>query len=606
MSRCLRVLSVVTVATVLCDVPALGEPPDWPATWAARKFVGEAESSWFGARALAVGDCDGDGIDDLMIAARFHSANFYHDGRVTIYSGATGEALHVFDGEGPNAELGHRHAVVGDLDGDGRADICIGAYALDSNRGRVYVFSGRTGEPIHVWTGSERFSLFGWDISNVGDTNGDGVNDILIGAMNQTGVGTASGAAFLYDGRTGALLFQWVGEGPSDQFGFRAAAAGDIDGDGRPDVAISAPSNSENGDLAGKVYVYSGATGELIRSYLGENPGDMFGERIWGEFDLDGDGRGELLIGTIKYGPEAPGAGRAYLYSGADGSLIRTFDGEAAGDEFCSRLKTIGDLDGDGVPEIAVSAFYHDGSAVDSGRVYVYSGRTLDLLYQVSGERAGDRLGRVVQDLGDINGDGYDDFALASPFISTPEQGAQVGRVLVLSGRDGSTLLRLTGEAARDHFGYSVNSAGDVNGDGLPDFTVGAVYNDEGGPDAGAAYIFLGSPLYLSHTRLQSGQVGSVIVTGAEPFEAVRLLASLAGSGQGPRVRELGGLQLDLLPPIFEFAVVPAGPDGRADFTGIIAQGLGGRRVYLQAVARRSSRGRDSVKSNFIAPLILR
>jgi len=595
--------AALTVALAF-QTSAWAVPPDWPATWAARKYVGEAESSWFGARALTVGDCDGDGIGDLMIAARFHSAAYFHDGRVTIYSGATGAVLHVLNGESPEAELGHRHDVIGDVDGDGRADILIGAYQHDSNRGRVYVFSGRTGEPIHIWTGQQQRSLFGWDISNAGDVNGDGVNDVLIGAMSFNGVGQKSGAAYLYDGRTGEQIYAWFGEAARDQFGFRAAAAGDIDGDGRPDIAIAAPSNSENGELAGKVYLYSGATGELIRSYLGENPGDMFGERIWGGFDLHNDGHGELLIGSLNYRPQRRRAGRVYLYSGVNGSLIRTFDGENATDQLGYRLKTLNDLNADGIREIAMSAIYYDGNGPDSGRVYIYSGATLDLLYQYTGDREGDRLGRVVQSLGDLNGDGYNDFAIASPFVSVDGLGAEVGRVYVYSGRNGSLLLRLTGEAAGDQFGYSVNDAGDVNGDGLPDFTVGAVYNDAGGLDAGAAYIFLGSSLYLSHTPLRAGRVGTVIVTGAAPEEYIYLLVSFAGRGEGPRLPGVGGLQLDLLPPVIVYAAMHADERGQADFVGLVPLRLAGRTIYLQAVAWRGVRGRDSVKSNPIAPVI--
>lgn len=591
-------------ALIVVSGAAAAAPPDWPATRAAQRYLGEAEASWFGARALTVGDCDGDGIGDLMIAARFHSANYYHDGRVTVYSGATGAVLHVFDGESLEAELGHRHDVIGDLDGDGRADILIGAYQHDSNRGRVYAFSGRTGQAIHVWEGQQQFSLFGWDISNAGDTNGDGVNDVLIGAMNHDGNGYRSGAAYLFDGRTGVQLFEWIGEAPQDQFGFRAAPAGDVDGDGRPDVLISAPSNDENGDLAGKVYLYSGATGQLIRSYLGEYAGDMFGERVWGDFDLDGDRRAELLIGSLNHSPLRPRAGRVYLYSGADGSLIRTFDGERRGDQLGMRLKTLGDLNADGRPEIAMSAIYHDGVGQDSGRVYLYSGATLELLYQYSGERAGDRIGRVVQEVRDLNGDGFNDFAIASPFVTTPQHGAEVGQVSVYSGRDGSLMLRITGEAAGDQFGYSLNDAGDVNGDGLPDFTVGAVYNDAGGPDAGAAYVFLGSPLYLSHTRLQAGQNGTLTVTGAAPDEYLHLLLSLTGQGDGPRILGLGGLRLDLLPPIIERGSRRANAAGQVDFTGLVPADLGGVTIYLQAIARRGSRGRDSVKSNPIAPTI--
>lgn len=591
---------VVAVGTVVTDAA----PPDWPAERADRVFTGEGTLSWFGARALAIGDCDGDGTDDLLIAARLHSEGFYRNGRVTVYSGATSEVLHVFDGEGDNDELGHRLDRIGDLDGDGRADILIGAYQHDQNRGRVYAYSGRTGELIHSWTGPHENAIFGWGVSNAGDATGDGTNDVLIGCVhfNPAGVGVRSGGVVLLNGRTGELVFEWTGEAKEDEFGFRSDPAGDVDGDGRPDVVIAARGNSEGGLRAGKVYVYSGRTGELIRSILGEAPGDQFGERLWGDFDLNGDRRADLLVGSLRSSAHGSDTGRVYVHSGIDGSLICTFTGDHGGDQLGYRLKTINDVDGDAVPEIAVSAIFDDASGEDSGSVFIYSGRTRDLLYAYSGESAGDRLGRVIQALGDLNNDGYGDFAIASPFVTTREHGPNTGRVYVYSGRTGTLLLRISGEAARDKFGYSVDSAGDVNRDGLPDFTVGAVYNDAGGADAGRAYVFLGRPIYLSHTEFRAGAPGVVTVTGSGAGEEVWLLASLNGTGDGARIGALGGLKVSLLGPILQVAVREANADGETEFVSIVPEGLANRTVHLQAVIRRGWRGRDSVRSNTVSP----
>lgn|GEM_PF-1977086 len=601
LNRCVLVACAMAFTAVTTVVAA---PPDWAAASADEIFTGEGELTWFGARALAIGDCDGDQIEDLLIAARFDSRGFFHNGRCTVYSGATNNVLHVFDGEGDNDELGHRLDRIGDLDGDGRADILLGAYQHANSRGRVYAYSGRTGELLHVWTGEQDYSLFGWGLSNAGDTNGDGVNDVVISSVTYNGPGPASGAAYLYDGRTGALRFRWVGETPGEQFGFRVAAIGDVDGDGRSDVAIGAPYNSENGTEAGKVSLYSGRTGELIRSYLGENPGDRLGERFCGDFDLNGDNHSEVLIASVYFNSHGVGTGRVYLYSGIDGSLMRTFDGERRGDQLGYRIRTFEDLDGDHVPEIVASALYADGNGVDSGSVYIYSGRTLNLMYRYDGERANDRLGRVIQDIGDINNDGNNDFAIGSPFVSTPENGVEVGRAYVYSGRTGKLLLRITGEAAGDQFGYSIKPGGDVNGDGIPDFTVGAVYNDAGGPDAGRAYVFFGRPIYASHTRFKVGAPATVTVTGAKPGETIHLLLSLRGIGVGPRSAVLGGARLSLLPPVSEVGSLRADGFGNRDFALVLPPELARRTLYMQAAIRRGPGGRDSVLTNPIAPYV--
>lgn len=584
---------------------AAAMPPDRSAASADRTFTGEGELTWFGARALAIGDCDGDTIEDLLIAARFDSTEgLYHNGRCTVYSGATSEPLLVFHGEGNDDELGHRLDRIGDLDGDGRADVLLGAYQHDNNTGRCYAFSGRTGEVLHVWTGTQEESLFGWDLSNAGDTNGDGVNDVIISSQTYDGAGVDSGAAYLYDGRSGALIHEWFGEVAGDRFGFRAAPLGDVDGDSRPDVAIAAPGNGEAGPGAGKVYLYSGRTGELIRSYVGENADDALGERVAGEFDVDGDGRTDVLIGSLHYSPAKPNAGRVYLYSGLDGSLIRTFDGERAGDQLGHRVKFLEDLNGDQVPEIAMSATYADANGIGSGSVFIHSGASRELLYRYDGDLANDRLGRVVQGVGDLNHDGFNDFAIGSPFVTTGEGGSEIGRAYVFSGRTGKQLLRLTGETAGDQFGYSINRAGDMNGDGFADFTVGAVYNDAGGPDAGRAYVFFGSPIFLTHSNFVAGSGAAITVTGAEQDEFVHLLMSLQGVGEGPQVSQLGGLQLRLLPPVSEQAARWTDADGNAEFELQVPPGAAGRILHFQAVIRRGPRGGASVMSNTISPQV--
>ena len=304
-----------------------------------------------------------------------------------------------------------------------------------------------------------------------GDIDGDGVPDIIVGAplASQPGIGV-TGSAYLYSGADGSLVWRLDGEAADDQYGFSVAPAGDLDGDGVTDVVVGATSASPGGvNLAGSAYLHSGVDGSLIRRLDGEAAGDELGYSVAVAGDVDRDGVDDVIVGALAADPGGMDlAGSAYIYSGADGSLIRRLDGEAAGDTFGSFVAPAADVDGDGVPDAIVGAETADpGSLGDAGSAYLYSGFDGSLIRRLDGEAGGDIFGHSVAPAGDVDGDAVPDLIVGAP-NADPVDVQSAGSAYLYSGADGSLIRRLDGAAAGVRFGYSVAPAGDLDGDGCP------------------------------------------------------------------------------------------------------------------------------------------
>ena len=594
-----NVRSAATASILLsCATTWTFAQPRFAALDAYAVYSGDDEGDWFGAKVYAVGDVDADGFEDIAVAARYHDANGENAGRLYVYSGATGATLHVFDGEGAGDEFGHRLAPIGDVNGDGHADILVGAYEHSEpgfHTGRVYVYSGATGTPLHVWTGEAPGDLFGWCVENAGDTDGDGVNDVLVAALGHR---FGAGKVHLFSGRTGARRFAWDGQAAGDSMGYRAVNAGDVNGDGRPDVVIGAPGSDESGQEAGKVFVYGGRFGVLLHTLHGEKPGDRLGDRVETAGDVNADGFDDILAASLAHNTHGFYTGRVYVVSGSDGATLHVLDGEGGHDWFGRRLGAAGDLDADGHADVYVGAHFNNAGGRDAGRAYAFSGRTGEPLIVATGEGAGDKLGWDFHPPGDLNGDGFDDLLVTAPY--NDGGGNDAGRLYAYSGRTGTLLFHITGESAGDLFGYVVNSGGDIDRDGLPDFTAGAIHNDAMVEDGGRGYVYRSRPIFLGHDRLEMGQVGRVHISAARPGEYVHLMAGTRGIGLGPRLEFFGGLRADILAPIEYVGADRADDEGRVEFEGVIPR-LDCTTLYFQALVRRGDEGETSVKSNPIA-----
>ncbi|MEM9595966.1 MAG: FG-GAP-like repeat-containing protein, partial [Acidobacteriota bacterium] len=334
---------------------------------------------------------------------------------------------------------------------------------------------------LHEWRGEAAGDEFGWIARNLGDVDGDGVADVVASAPSKAIDGPLAGRVYVYSGRTGDRL--WTASGaPGDELGRGVEAAGDVDGDGLPDVAAGAP----GGD---RVVIYGGADGRVIHELRGQG-GERFGQAIAGVGDLDGDGRSEVLVGAPRNDAGGEDAGRAVVVSGADGSELREWRGSAPGDRFGAAVA--GAVVGDrsfvlvGSPDADPPAA--DG---DRGRVYQFRGtaESPERIFD-SDDQGGELGGMFLSVVGDVDGDGVADVYLSD--WAHGALGPRTGRIRVHSGADGSELLRITGEVAGDGFGIGPADAGDVDGDGHDDLVVGAWQHAGGAPSGGKVYLYSG------------------------------------------------------------------------------------------------------------------
>lgn len=331
------------------------------------------------------GDVDADGVTDVLVGDTFASPNFAAEGSAWVYSGATGAQLYRFNGGGPQRYLGADVGGVGDVNGDGRSDVIIGAWGetgFAGFSGVVYVRSGADGSQIHRIQGTVDHGYFGSSVTGVADTNGDGVPDFAIGAYNENELGHGTGAVYLYSGTTGAQLRKWTGEEFAANFGNQVRAAGDADGDGRGDLVVG----SRFAGVNGRAYLLSGATGASLRTWSGYHPDEVFGASVDGAGDLDGDGKDDVVVGSDRYYVVSGWTGFVRAFSSATGELLHDFRGGSATARLGIAVTGVGDVNGDGIPDLAAGAIDEatPSGGAKSGRVFLFSGQRAGLLHDIS------------------------------------------------------------------------------------------------------------------------------------------------------------------------------------------------------------------------------
>jgi hypothetical protein len=218
--------------------------------------------------------------------------------------------------------------------------------------------------------GDEAGDDLGHAVAAAGDVNGDGVPDITAGAHDSADPGTVR----VYSGADGSVLLEFSGASNSDFFGRAVAGAGDLDGDGHDDVLVGVPQDDTAGSNAGRAWAYSGADGSVLHVWSGDSPDDGFGSGVSGAGDFDGDGCLDVMVGAPGGDDAGMGTGRVTIFSGADGSVLATIDGNSPGPRLGVSLDRGGDMDGDGRPEIIIGVPYDDAGALDAGLVKVMTG----------------------------------------------------------------------------------------------------------------------------------------------------------------------------------------------------------------------------------------
>ncbi len=498
----------------------------------------------FGWSVASAGDVNGDGFSDVIIGAyKFDDGANTNEGRAFVYYGsATGLSATPDstpdDADQFSAQFGYSVASAGDVNGDGYADVIIGAHAYDdlanTDEGRAFIYhgsaTGLSATPNSTPDDADQASCqFGHSVASAGDINGDGYSDVIIGANGYNdGANNDEGRAFVYHGSASGLSAT-PNSIPDDAdqafaiFGWSVASAGDVNGDGYSDVVIGAYQSGSGFAPPGRAFVYYGsasslsATPDRILDDAPANSSSAFGYSVASAGDVNGDGYSDVIVGAPSYNDGAnTDEGRAFVYYGSASGLSTTpistpDDADQFAAQFGISLAAAGDVNGDGYSDVIIGAFYYDnGANTYEGRAFVYHGSPDGLSASPvntpdDADQGNARLGWSVASAGDVNGDGYSDIIIGAPYY---DDGPNIdeGRAFVYYGS--ATGLPSTPSNTPDDadqngafFGHRVACAGDVNGDGYSDIIIGApYYNDAGNTNEGRAFVYYGSPTGLPAT----------------------------------------------------------------------------------------------------------
>ena len=413
-----------------------------------------------------------------------------------------------------DAYFGDAVAGAGDVNRDGIPDLLVGAswQNADGNyaQGRAFVFSGADGSLLHILNNPtpQAVAYFGRAMARAGDVNRDGIPDLLVGAPFQdVGSHADQGQAYIFSGADGALVYTLDNPTPQDDayFGDAVAGAGDVNRDGISDLLVGASSQDLGGNFGqGQAFVFSGADGTLLQTLDTPLPqeGAHFGSAVAGAGDVNGDGVPDLLVGASGQTVAGNrGQGRAFVLSGIDGTLLHTLDDPIVQESahFGDAVAGAGDVNGDGTPDFLVGAYLQDvGGNEYQGRAFVFSGADGTLLQTLDTPlpQEGAHFGSAVAGAGDVNGDSKSDLLVGAP-RQTVGGNAHQGQAFIFSGADGILLHTLDHPTPKDdaHFGQVLASAGDVNGDGKTDLLIGAWNQSvDGNPGQGQAVLFVSRP----------------------------------------------------------------------------------------------------------------
>lgn len=428
--------STVTLSTLLIE----------PAK--ALDVSGAQAGEGFGSALARVPDLDGDGAAEVLVGAPLWDAGGMHAGRAVVCSGQSGLPLRELLGEAPGEHLGAAVSAA-DLDADGVDDLVVGVpFAGSPATGAVRVYSGADGHLIREWKGANAADEFGQAVACVGDVDLDGVSDVLVGAPLHDALGANDGMVLLFSGLDGSELSTWVGTAANQELGRAVAGAGDVTGDGVIDVIVGAPKADVGGTDAGLARVFSGSDGGLVHTlqsgcFIKNHV--QFGASVAGPGDIDGDGLGDVAVGSP--GPYCNGllaspSGALWIFSGQDAHVLFQTNGPHPDETLGSALAAVGDVDGDGLADVAVGSPSQPGGVPGRARVYAGAGGPP---LQGSVGAVGALHGSALVGLGDIDLDGLDDFGVGAPQHVVAGAATGAGEPPAQRGAVGRSRLRTGG-----------------------------------------------------------------------------------------------------------------------------------------------------------------
>ncbi|MBF0098960.1 MAG: FG-GAP repeat protein [Magnetococcales bacterium] len=560
-------------------------------------------SASYGAQAVNIADIDNDGLKDVLVNYTgsglhvfFQNASQSMSG-VVISSLPTGGTL-TYNGSAVTAGTEIAVANLGNLlytptvgtagtstsftfqvrdsggTSNGGADLDPTANTLTFTvpSASIINLSSLNGSTGFRLNGSAADDWLGHSVSSAGDVNGDGFDDLIVGAYKADPNGTDSGASYVVFGKAsgfnsainlssldGSSGFRLNGVAAGDWSGVSVSSAGDVNGDGFADLIVGARGADPNGSYSGASYVVfgkaSGFNSAINLSSLDGSNGfrlngvaanDWSGRSVSAAGDINGDGLTDLIVGALGADPNGTDSGSSYVVFGKssgfnsvinlsslDGSVGFRLDGVAAGDQSGQSVGSSGDINGDGFTDLIIGARLADlPGIIDTGAGYVVFGKSssfgsvinLSSLdgstgFRLNGVAVDNRLGASVNTAGDLNGDGFDDLIVGAhrADLNGTNSGSSYvvfgksstfNSVINLSDLDGNTGFRLDG-VAHDESGISVSSAGDVNGDGFDDLIVGAYRANSNGTAFGASYVVFGKASVFSSVVNLSSLDGS-------------------------------------------------------------------------------------------------
>jgi len=468
--------------------------------------------AWMGSAVASGGDVNGDGFSDVLVGSYAFDHGQTDEGSVFVWYGRnvgidSGAPYPLLSSQ-PNSEFGFVVSEAGDVNGDGYGDIIVGAPLFDngqSDEGGVFLYYGASSgltAPLII-EGDQENAELGKSVAKAGDINGDGFDDIIIGAVYYSNGQLYEGAAFIFYGSLSGIDKNSKTILEVDQanawFGRSVDGAGDVNGDGYGDVIVGATEYDNNEENEGGGFLFYGSQTGIITNPVKVLEINLIaahlGYAVSGAGDVNADGFDDILLGAPLFTNQQNNEGAALLYYGsAEGIKANPtiIEGDQIDANIGHSVSNAGDINGDGFADILVGAPLFTVNQNSEGAVFVYYGSAAGVSVAAKTTISVNQLaylGSSVASAGDVNDDGYSDIILGASHYETSQiiggaaiiqygssNGVEQEKTIIISNIDFSEM------------GQSVSTAGDVNGDGVSDILIGAPYYGNG-----ATMLFYGN-----------------------------------------------------------------------------------------------------------------